>query len=122
MEDVGLNLMGPSPSLSDTAGETNVLGINVECTLWFKAIQATNSMFEVIQCLRSFIRVCLFVLMTINVELCLFFFPQKVYLAQSCRGISGDIFAYILHPEAYDFVYQRRHSPRYTDSKNCKKL
>lgn len=49
-------------------------------------------------------------------------FSQKVYLAQSYRGISGDIFAYILHPEAYDFAYQTRHSPRYTDSKNCKKL
>ena len=36
------------------------------------------------------------------------FFFQEVYLAQSCRGISGDIFAYILHTEAYDFAHLRR--------------
>ena len=90
------------------------LGIDVEYTSWFKTIQATKV------CLKLFnAEGLLLVFVCFDADICrvicLFvcFFSQKIYLVQSCRGISGDIFAYILHTEAYDFAYPRRHSPRY---------
>jgi len=83
-------------------------------------------MFEVIRCLRSF-----FAFLSVFVcrdddtcrVICLFF--RQVYLAQSYRGISTEIFVYILHTSIRLSVAkksQRAQSQTLIDSKNGKKL